>query len=164
MEKEQVRALVEALAGAFRLVDGIAGAMNGVPNEPTDDQADVIAGDLADLLGVPFDENWPNAVATTLAADRASAGVVGEEIEDALALYRALSDVPIVYTVQGLRPATDVPFSWYVVGPDGEVAYCQTEGGEQHARMIAAALNDRVAMCALPANDAGTPQDVGGEG
>ena len=49
-----------------------------------------------------------------------------------------------IYTVQGINADGGPPWDWYVVGPDGEVAYCQTENGEQHANMIAAALNDRV--------------------
>lgn len=58
----------EVLAAAFRIVDGIAGEINGVPNEPTGDAADVVAGDLADTLGVEFDQDWPEAAAAALAA------------------------------------------------------------------------------------------------
>lgn len=75
----------------------------------------------------------------------------GERIEDALALYAALESIRPVYRVEGVRVTADIPFSWYVVGPEGEVAFCQLPDGKGHAEMIAAALNDRVAMCALPA-------------
>ena len=78
----------------------------------------------------------------------------GDEAEDALSIYRALQSVQPVYYASAIRVTTDVPFSWYVIGPDGEVAYCQTEDGQRHAEMIAAALNDRVAMCALSTLDA----------
>ena len=65
--------LGEALAGAFRLIDGMAGAMNGIPNEPQhDDQADLIASDLAAATGVAFDESWPANVADVLACPRAA--------------------------------------------------------------------------------------------
>lgn len=69
------------LLRAFKLVDGIAGEINGVPNEPTDDMADDIAMDLADALGVPFDEHWPEAAAEALASTQPAPAFPREEVE-----------------------------------------------------------------------------------
>lgn len=53
-------------------------------------------------------------------------------------------EIEQVYIAQGINADGGPPWNWYVVGPEGEVAYCQTEDGENHAHMIAVALNDRV--------------------
>lgn len=55
-----------------------------------------------------------------------------------------MTDAP-AYHASGIRSSSDVPFAWYVLGPKGEVAFCQCEGGETHANMIADALNAQVA-------------------
>ncbi len=68
------------LLRAFKLVDGIAGEINGVPNEPTDDMADDIAMDLAEAIGVPFDEHWPEAAAAALASTQPAPAFPREEV------------------------------------------------------------------------------------
>lgn len=68
------------LLRAFKLVDGIAGEINGVPNEPTGDMADDIAMDLAEALGVPFDEHWPEAAAESLASTQPAPAFPREEV------------------------------------------------------------------------------------
>jgi hypothetical protein len=64
----------EELLAVFKFIDNLAGDMNGVVNEPNegDKDPDVIAIDLADALGIPFDECWPeNAVAALTPASHA---------------------------------------------------------------------------------------------
>lgn len=79
------------LLRAFKLVDGIAGEINGVPNEPTDDMADDIAMDLAEALGVPFDEHWPEAAAAALASTQPAPAFPREEVDEAALVKKALS-------------------------------------------------------------------------
>lgn len=57
-----------ALLAALRFVDDEAGILNGVPNEPRKlvNDPDVIAMELADVFGVPFDEDWPERVVAHL--------------------------------------------------------------------------------------------------
>ncbi len=73
------------LLRAFKLVDGIAGEINGVPNEPTGDMADDIAMDLAEALGLPFDEHWPEAAAEALASTQPAPAFPREEVAKAVA-------------------------------------------------------------------------------
>lgn len=79
------------LLRAFKLVDGIAGEINGVPNEPTGDMADDIAMDLAEALGVPFDEHWPEAAAESLASTQPAPAFPREEVAKA-DLFQAIHD------------------------------------------------------------------------
>ncbi len=79
------------LLRAFKLVDGIAGEINGVPNEPSDDMADDIAMDLAEAVGVPFDEHWPEAAAEALASTQHAPAFPREEVADLIAALQRIA-------------------------------------------------------------------------
>ncbi len=57
----------DALLCALKIVDAMAGEMNGVPPEPrSSPDADDVAGDLAAAFSVPLDQHWPEAVLAAL--------------------------------------------------------------------------------------------------
>ena len=101
-----------------------------------------------DAAGIEYGDAAQDAVMRLLETGWAtvnSAGYLARALPEAPASVEPEPpEIEQVYIAQGINADGGPPWNWYVVGPEGEVAYCQTEDGENHAHMIAVALNDRV--------------------